>query len=87
MKNYKEFNEEDFKKEVSKFFKDEKIPGFTKPLGQIGNSGMYRISDNCVTGKGGWELFCEEFKKQYNIMYDICTNKIEELLKQEIDGK
>ena len=57
---YKELTLESLTEEISKLFYDKAgKSGFTKPMGQIGDSGVYRISDNCLGGKGAWDAFQE----------------------------
>ena len=67
----KEEFEKKFKEVFDELWQEKgKVYGFTKPQGQIGDSGAYRISDNCITGKGGWELYLKILKEtanKYNI--------------------
>jgi len=38
-------------------------PTFTKQIGYIGG-GLYRISDQCLTNRNGWNEFCNSIQKE-----------------------
>ena len=57
MKEYENLTLEKIEEMLSDIFKKGSVTGNKLPIGQIGDSGAYRISDNCITGIGGWEMF------------------------------
>ena len=60
--------------------------GFTKPIGRIGNTNFYRISDNYITGEDGWVLFNRELKRQLKKMLESTKYKTYDFISLDIEG-
>ncbi|MEO7045095.1 MAG: hypothetical protein ABI091_07275 [Ferruginibacter sp.] len=45
---------------------------FGKPLGRIGKTDWYRISDNCICGKRSWDAFNKLLQKELDKISNKC---------------
>lgn len=51
------------KEVIGEYFRSKKPATFIKLTGEIGNTGVYRISDNCLGNKAAWDAFQEHLRK------------------------
>lgn len=65
--NYRNVTIEQIKEAFEKYSEKNKST-FNLPVGQIGNTEVYRIADNCLTDKAGWEMFQKELKNLTNTL-------------------